>query len=257
MKSLTTIVAFALMITSLLGCGRSNVVYSDGQQVTTDGLSLFPPGIYNQSVNQAYVNLKKVDASNVVRFKTRVQANAAGAYNDTSQTGNFALLGIALFDSTPLSLLGDYAFEAKQITGSRPLNLYLQVDLNCDHSIPYVLQATSHDLIQTSVSNGYVSYSALSSDFVWTSHGSPIISGSTTLIPETDSGTGVGSIQDLIAVYPNACISNAETYDPGFPVGLPTAGVLIGLGDSSEVLENEVNVRSIDVGSHNFSNWGH
>jgi hypothetical protein len=253
--SRTKLVLFMTAIL-LAGCGRSNVVYSDGGGITTDGLNPFPAGFYNQSVNQAGVDIPVTSGTPVVRFKTRAAStNATGAFNDSARIGNFALLGVSIYDQVAIADLDLFSFEAKQVSGLRPLTLFLQVDLECDGSIPYVLQATGTSLIQTSVSNGYVSFSAILADHVWTSHGAPVTDGVNDLIPETDSGNGTGSLDDLLSQYPNACISNGRTYDPGFPADLPTAGVLVGLGDADETALNEVRVRKVTIDSDVYTDW--
>ncbi|MES2856714.1 MAG: hypothetical protein V4692_12660 [Bdellovibrionota bacterium] len=254
----TLIVVAALLGLALSGCGRSNLVYSDDRGtggISTDGLNIFRPGFYNQSVNQAAVDIATSNSSRIVRFKSIAGSLANSSYNDSSFTGNFALLGISLFHETRLDSLTSYGFESKQMTGSRPLDLYLQVDLLCDGTTPHVLHAMGVDLPSTPALNGYVAYSINTSDSVWTSHVVAITDGANDLIPLTDSGNGLGSIDDLLTTFPDACLRNTQTYDPGFAKSLPTAGVLIGLGDASHTSDDEVYVRNVNVGTQNFTSW--
>jgi hypothetical protein len=64
------------------------------------------------------------------------------------------------------------------------------------------------------------------------------------------SSTGTSrTLEDFITAFPNACIANAFANDPGLPRNLPTAGVLLSLGNADHDQESELEIKSwlIDI----------
>lgn len=231
MKSFALILALALT-----ACGRSNTVYPDASGDTaislgTDGVTQLPNGFYDQSVNNAVVD---IDPSHVLRFRTLGGSPGAGQFVDSTATGDSAMVSTGLYDGKTLSSF------SLSVASSAPLNVSLLVDLACD--------GTSAVATITAP----VSSSLAVSDASWLSDGSDIsASGSVVLSSSVPS-----SLSALLAAYPSACLRSDRSLAPDMPASIPVGSVLLSLGSSSSADTATVLVSDLKIYGDDYSTWG-
>jgi hypothetical protein len=243
-----------------IGCARETTVYSDPAAaavtpqttpVSTDGRTVLPVYMYDQSVNRGRVDLAldgSSASSTALRLDISPGVNPQGSFNGTG-TGNRAILGIAAHNSALLSALNSVTFDTKIFVGTEAVSVSLIADLACDGSNVHVLTANGADLGSgTAKANGYTRYSAGTNESKWKVEGSAIMDGATTLVPST-SQAGTASLDALIAKFPNACLKNTAVSADSLPQGLVMAGVMLTLGSDSSVAMSGAFVNRISVGS--------
>ncbi len=270
---------------ALMGCGRDTMVYPDpapaaaatpapqppsstGQTVTTiDQLNNLPSGFLNQSANGGIATVS-IDGtsttssggpSTAILLETEPVKNSSGGFNGNG-VGNLALLGAINYSGTSLASLATITFDAEVgATGSAFLSVILNVDLNCDGTSFAVLETSGPALLASATAisgSSYLSFNASINQNVWQSSGGPIVGTSGTLVPSTAS-VNTSDLGALIAASPKACIVNRASGDPGLPNGLPTAGILFALGNSSTTDFNSAFINSLTIASTTIdsSSW--
>jgi hypothetical protein len=258
----------------LSGCGRGTTVYSEpsasspssNPPVTViDGKNILPDGFYDQSVNDALVDLG-LDGSTptavAIRLQTKPTLNDVGGFNGAG-TGNLALLGISLYSGTPLSALSALSFDGLVDVGIDQLGAILQVDLLCDGTTTPRVFTTNAAALATgavSASYGYSTFNAGLDQNIWQVVGAPITDPknvSTILVPSS-GGSSTNALQDLITSYPQACIFNGISSSPALPNGIPIAGILFSLGSQNEFDQNTAFINHFRIASDSYDSslWG-
>ena len=258
-----------------LGCGRSDTVYGTiepvkvavGPPISIDGRSVLPRGFYNQSVNSAGVDIWS-DNSNSPYLRLRIldssqNGASSGGFNGSGK-GNRALVGISLYDNTALANFAGLEMDSKTSTGNLTLDALLIVDLNCapnngnSHASLVVLRAEASRLNSVlDLEGGFKRYSALTSDSVWTSSQGDLVdpgNNATLLLPKS-GGTASASLDALINAYPNACLKNTASGDPGLPRNIGTAAVLISLGSDTSTDIATLLIDRIKVNTDVYKIW--
>ncbi|MES2964394.1 MAG: hypothetical protein V4760_10915 [Bdellovibrionota bacterium] len=259
----TSILAFVAITAVLTGCGRGDIVYTDGGAeltkqddslpITIDDRSILPRGFFDQSVNRADVQIHR-STSNYPYLRLRLLGgtNTAGGFNGPG-TGNRALVGLAQYDATLLTNIPTVTIDMKS-DGLVP-DVLLLVDLDCTGNVPRVLKADGNSLYATALAleGGFKRLEASTSAAVWTTNldiTDPLDPSMTLLSTSTKA-----SLDDVITAYPNACIRNAASFDLAMPKSLPTAGVLLSLGGASTTAVTTVLIDRIEIGTDVYNDW--
>lgn len=248
------------LLASVVGCSRETKVYSDPAAavapVSTDGRAFLPKDFYNQSVNQAAVELQPdgvSSTSKALRFQTSRGANAAGGFNG-SGVGNRAIVGIGSWSNRPVSQAEPISFDAKNFAGAESVGANLQIDLTCDGVTLKVVNASGADIgfqSHTTAADGYTRFTASTLAAIWLSPTGAILDPTTSAVLVPASGTPV-SLSALLAKFPAACLKNAVTGAVDLAKGIPTAGILLSLGSDSTTTNNSTFVRRLTIGSEVF-----
>lgn len=250
------------LLSGTLGCSRDTSVYPDAPAnvavipVSTDGRAFLPKDFYNQSVNQASVELQPDGTSataKAIRFQTTSFTNTSGGFNGAG-LGNRAILGLGTWHGRPLGQAEPLTFDAKNFAGIETIGVTLQLDLQCDGAQIRVLHAAGPDIgaqTTTPQTDGYTRFTASTVAAIWLSPTGPVLDpdASTVLVPAT--GTPV-SLAALLAKYPAACLKNAASGAPDLAKGIPTAAILWNLGTDATTTTNKTFVRRFTVGSEVF-----
>jgi hypothetical protein len=188
----------------------------------------------------------------VIEIKTEAATNnQPGGFNDVNATGNRALLGVAVAPLTSFSQLLPLSYNVKIEQSTLNVSALVAIDLNCDASNIQWLQVNGDSITPTSADRGYSQYKAGLHDDVWQVSGSAIVdpnNSSNILVHSINSGY-TSDLSALLTAYPNACVPNTVQLDPGLPLNLPTAPVLLSLGGTSNYMANSVLIDDIEVGS--------
>ncbi len=269
--NLTLMKAILLLGLSLTAaCGRETKIYNDpkpdtGAQDVPPSIIIeprsLPTGFFDQSVNQAVVDLALDGDSKVaVRMKTSSQTQAAGGFNGTGG-GNRALLGLGKHSDLKVTELSSITFDRKTIEGSEPLTVLLSVDLQCDGSSTRLLSADSQKL-EPGATPQADDYSRINADLaleVWSVSGQAIVdpSDATLELVSSVSDAKPKSLTKFMQAYPKACLKNAKTQDDGLPKNLTTAGILISLGTPDTKTNSTTFINRVSVGNtvYEASEW--
>jgi hypothetical protein len=269
--NLTLTKAILLLGLSLTAaCGRETKIYDDpkpdtGTQDVPPSIIIephsLPNGFFDQSVNQAIVDLA-LDGDNkvAVRMKTTAQTQSAGGFNGSGE-GNRALLGLGKHFDSKLSELSSISFDRKVIDGTEPLTVLLSVDLQCDGKATRLLVADEQKL-ETGAIPQADDYSRINAEFdqeLWSVSGQAIVDPNDATV-ELVSSTSVAkpkSLTKFMQAYPKACVKNAKTQDDGLPKNLTTAGILISLGTPDTKTTSTTFINRISVGKtvYDASEW--
>ena len=259
------------------GCARETKIYNDQPAAVAeteadadstvtiiDGYGKLPRGLFDLSVNHAGVELALDGTSNTsvaMRLVTWPIASAgAGAYNGPG-TGNRAMLGLAEYAAKALSEVVPISFDSKSFGGTAGVDLAIVIDLDCDGGPSHTLIATAATLAPgVSLTASYTRYETTASDSRWRVMGPAIMdpgSPSVTLIPTT-TDPGTASLNDLVAKFPKACLTNTVSTADEMPIGQTLTGIILSLGDATTSGFNGAFVNRISVGTkvHNASDWG-
>lgn len=192
--------------------------------------------VLDQSVNRATVGVE--DGALVLR--TESGDNPVGAFNGEG-TGNKAIGGLPSYDGLPLSELSDLAVEAAAVTGgSTPyFNVLVQLECGCDDEL--VVVADSTVATTTDLGGGLTRYAYAADAPQWKAVG-----GLDDLLPAHLASTG-GSLADVVAAYPDACLADADTGDNGLPKGVINSAILLILGDSLNTSALEQRVEALEI----------
>ncbi len=269
------ILVISLGLAVFWGCGRDNkVTPADRPAPSVAGLSgrdgaQGPPGengrnylpirFYNHSVGRALVDVSidGVSANSVaIRLQTADGANAAGEFNGPG-TGNKAILGLSQYHQKKLDELASITFDAKIYTGTLTPAINVIVDLHCDGTLLKILEADASTMIAPVASaNGYLKYSAFSSDSAWRAFGGiadPANVGQF-LVPDMTSASGT-SLAALLLSYPQACLTNTVTTENEMPKDLPVSAIMLVLGDSSTVDLHGTFINHITVNDDTYESF--
>ncbi len=258
-----TTFAIALMTLGIgIGCSRQSTVYPDPaapqapaavMPVSTDGRAFLPKEFYNQSVNRASVEIQPdgVSAtSKSIRFQTSSGSNPAGGFNGVG-LGNRAIVGINGWHSRPVAQAEPITFDARNFSGVEKIGVNLQIDLKCDGTALYVVNAKGSDIAvqnNSPAGDGYTRFTASTLAAVWLSPTSSILDPDTSAVLVPASGTAV-TLSALLTKFPLACLKNAATSAIDLAARVPTAAVLISLGDDATATVNTTFVRRLTIGS--------
>jgi hypothetical protein len=261
------------LLATTLGCGRDNKIYPDlsssptpetgiTPDITADGRSVLPPGFFNQSVNQALVDRALNNEnllSSVLRLQTFAGSNPPGGFFGDG-TGNRAILGIAGHANTPLFQLGAITVDARKVQGSQNLQLSLIVDLECDGSAPRILQSNLQLSSQSAIANGYSRWMADVSTTSWQVVGASLSDplNSNNLLLSSDSSENRETLDSLLVAFPDACLQNSSSiaaFAHNLPRGIPTASVLLTLGNDTTTDLNITLIKRISIGSVIHQGW--
>jgi hypothetical protein len=258
----TGFVLLSLVALVTSACGRGDLIYGDGAVaddgkngitvVTTDGRAYLPRGLFNQSVNRGVVDVW-IGSTNYPYLRMRLLdgTNSTGGFNGPG-IGNRALVGVSLYDTTLLSNFDGVKYDFTS-DGLMP-EVLLQVDLECNGSVPRLLTANANSLLPgVALSGGYRRLAATPGVAAWTTNLAVTdpLDPSIVLLDESTPST----LADVIAAYPNACIKNAATFDLAMPKGLPTAGVLLSLGSESTTIPSTVLIDRIEIDGDVINDW--
>jgi hypothetical protein len=208
------------------------------------------------SVNEASAP-PPTSAGGTILLSTRATASQpVGAYNGPG-TGNRAILGFGHYDGRPLSDIASFAIEATKINGSDLTGpeIGLLVDLACDGiAYSYVNVAFSNLGTPTAISGGGSRWVVLRSAAKFTAVGGLFRPDNPELriLPDADFGAAQGApgtLNDVAAHYPNACIKNADIGAAELPNATATSGVLITLGRANNLIRNTWRLSSFEVGT--------
>jgi hypothetical protein len=254
MKTINTLLAALFAVSLLSACGRSTTVYSDGAVdavVGTDGRSLLPNGFYDQSVNHAIVEISEDPSQPQLRFRLLGGTSAAGSFNDSSATGNRALLGISKYDHSALAAFS-LGVTATSETSS-DLSVSLLVDLNCDGA------SAVRNLIADSIatrSTGSVTSLISINTAIWSVSGAPLTDSSSNILVHSNSGSARSDLSQLLASYPNACLRNDRSDAPDAPSNLPIGSVLLSIGGVTSTSVETLNVSDLTINGDDVQTWG-
>lgn len=224
--------------------------------------------------NSVSINTALDGADTVLRMFTPLTAvNPVGAFVGGG-IGNKAIVNLAGFNGMKLSDLGGVEFDIKVLQGPNN-NFYMNfiVDLDCsaDEALSSLsiadLRLRRRVLIWNpdiasgyAVGGGYTRYASSFASSHWNLVGTPALGIPANLAPS-------GPIVPLTG-YPFACIVDGASADGGLPrdvanpacatgaalpttasaaCGTPTAGALLLMGDSSNLLQREIYVKRVRV----------
>ncbi len=259
------VLALSLIVASQVACSRTTKVYSDPSAlavnpVSTDGRSKLPKDFYNQSVNQATVELQPDGAtstSKAIRFQTTSAANGTGGFNGPG-IGNRAVLGLGSWHSRPVSQAEPLTFDAQVFGGFESVGISLQIDLKCDgadvrvvHAAGAAIASGTGSAAAAPAGDGYTRLTASQTSAIWLSPSAPIFDAQMSMILVPASGPAV-SLAALLSAYPAACLKNASTGAADLPRGIPTAAILWSLGTDNTASNNSTLVRRFTVGNEVF-----
>ncbi len=213
-------------------------------------------------------------ADTVMRMVTpATAANPVGAFVGGG-TGNKAILGLSGFAGMKLTDLGGLEFDLKVVTGPTT-NIYMNfiIDLDCSaDEVPTALTIAdirarrrvvvwNPDIASGyAVGGGYTRYAASFASSQWSIVGTPTLG--------LSNNPAASAPLTPLTGYPFACVVDGVTADGGLPrntavaacntgaaltpadsanCGQPTAGALMLLGDSVNLLAREVWVKRIRV----------
>lgn len=256
-KMKTTLAALAIGLT-FMGCSRPNTIYpGDPKAATSDepiavDPIVLPSGFYDQSVNRASATIVENNGTHILRLQTSSGLNTiSGGFNGPG-LGNRALIGISLYEGFPVDVAARQTLEVASSTASSP-QLLLVVDLECDGTQKHVLVGEPSSL----ASETYSSIQFDASFPNWKVSGSSLIDSETSaiILPGTDTPHAAMSLDEFTNAYRLACIANAYTGDPGLPRSLPTAGVLLSLGNADNSIEQELDIRSWEIDTDLYETW--
>ena len=250
----------AVCALALAGCGRENKVYSDpandiDETVNLiDGRNLLPTGFFDQSVNQANLEIAldgHDETSTGIQLLTWPTSSNAGAFNGAG-TGSLALLGIAKYSSTKLSALGRVSFDSKIQAGSHAIELLLVIDLDCNSTNRRVLIAEAAELAPgTDLGDGYRRYEITKNDSKWKILGADLLdplNPASTLV-HSNAGATNSDLSALIAAHPAACIRNGVSTDAAMPSARAVSAILFSLGGPNTTDYNAASISRIAIGS--------
>ncbi len=192
------------------------------------------------SVNNATATSGAVSAAPIV-LDVRVSTNTPtlGGYNGNGR-GNRAIVGFHNYNRLRLDALASVTFDAEKMTGSFPLELFLQVDLACD-GVEFVLLTVGGDDWPTPepVTGSVERRTADPTAQVWSAVSGLLDPADPFNVDKLlyDAGDPAGeprTLGGLLGTYPDACIRNFASGFRDLPVS-PTAssGVLLAMGSSA------------------------
>lgn len=187
--------------------------------------------VLDLSVNDAAVEVAPAGPSALL-LQTQAGENPVSAFGGDG-LGNKAIAGLPGFDGLPLASFGGLGFRAGAGAGQPYANVI--VDLGCD-SADLVLVVASG---APAGPDGSVAYAADASQ--WRAVG-----GLPGLLPgHLEAATG--SLSDVSAAFPDACLRDADTGDAGLPAGRGTPAVMLILGDSRNAAALSVELSAVQV----------
>lgn len=178
-----------------------------------------------------------------LRLYTAAGEAEVGAFNG-SGTGNKAMAGLPGYDGLGLGDLSSLAFETVEVTGGSTPYFNVVVDLACDCETLVVIVADATQVASpTETEDGALRYEFLAESTQWKAVG-----GLDDLLPTHLSAGAGGTLTDVVAAYPDACLRDADTGDNGLPADVVTTAVMLILGDSLNTSELEHRVSAVEVG---------
>ncbi len=208
------------------------------------------------SVNEASAPPPTSAGGTVLMSTKATGSQPVGGYNGPG-TGNRAILGFGHYDGRPLADIASFALEATKINGSDLTGpeLGLLVDLACDGaSYAYINVAFANLGAPTTTAGGASRWVLLRSAAKFTAVGGLFRPDNPELqiLPDADFGAAQGApgtLNDVAAHYPTACIKNADIGATELPNATATSGVLVTLGRANNLIRNTWRLSAFEVGT--------
>ena len=201
--------------------------------------------IVDLSVNDASAGVVD-DETGGLRLLTGEGAADVGGFNG-SGTGNKSIAGLTGYDGTSLGELSLLAMESEAVTGASTPYFNVVVDLDCGCGDLSLIVADSTLATISELGDGTTRMEYLASAPQWKAVG-----GLGDILPPHLDATG-GALSDVLAAYPRACLSDADTGDNGLPRDTVTTAIMVIEGDSVNTSALEQRVAAVEVSARRYT----